>query len=381
MQVFKLYVQLLKRHSKSLLLYMGIFLSVFIIFGVMSHSINKTGQFNETKPSITIVDQDQSPLSQSLIKFLELKCKIESVDETNLEDALFYGQVSCIVTIQPGFSEDYSAITTLKRENEATSMLTEQYINDYLNTFNSYQTLTDLDMNNIHEKIMEQHLSSNQISFFEGTSQDIDGKVVLRQSYFNYASYVIICAMITIVSLITKSLNDKEIRKRNTVAPIKSIYIPLQSFIGHLIFTILLWLVFIIVILLLGSDLSSPVGLTYTLNSFIFSLVALSISFLCASFTINHPHSDELISSFTNIIGLGMAFLGGAFVPQMMLSESVLRVSRFIPSYWYVLINDKLVEMTQPTTEIFKYMGIQCLFAGAFFVLGLIVFQHKQRKF
>ena len=41
-----------------------------------------------------------------------------------------------------------------------------------------------------------------------------------------------------------------------------------------------------------------------------------------------------------NILGLGMSFLCGIFVPQAFLGNTVLAIGRFLPAYWYVRITN-----------------------------------------
>lgn len=174
------------------------------------------------------------------------------------------------------------------------------------------------------------------------------------------------------------SMNNSEIRKRNLAAPIKSVSMNIQMVLGNLTFSIGLWLLFMIIISAFSNNMLNSIGFTYMLNSLVFFLVALSIAFLAANLIVNTAHPTELLSAITNILGLGMTFLGGAFVPQKLISDSVLAISRFTPTYWYVLVNDKLVDLSEPTLEIFQYIGIQSLFAVACFILSMVVYKNKR---
>ena len=58
-----------------------------------------------------------------------------------------------------------------------------------------------------------------------------------------------------------------------------------------------------------------------------------------------------------------MSFLCGIFVPQNLLSDGVLAVGKFLPAYWYIVINDMLA-LSEQTFDLHVYLqglGIQYL--------------------
>ena len=71
---------------------------------------------------------------------------------------------------------------------------------------------------------------------------------------------------------------------------------------------------------------------------------------------------------------------GGIFVPQWLLGERVLKVSEFLPAYWYVKANNMLFGING---EIYSdkgfltYLGIEMLFAVMLFALVMLVFKTK----
>ncbi len=76
----------------------------------------------------------------------------------------------------------------------------------------------------------------------------------------------------------------------------------------------------------------------------------------------------------SNIIGLGLSFLGGIFVPLQYMSKGVLRFSKLLPTYWYVVTGEAIDNINNSVAEydiIFRNMGIQLLFAAAFFAIAV----------
>ena len=78
-----------------------------------------------------------------------------------------------------------------------------------------------------------------------------------------------------------------------------------------------------------------------------------------------------------------MSFLCGIFVPQSMLSDSVLKAGQFLPAYWYVRANNMLFGISGEvfqTRTFLQYLGVECLFAGALFALIFAVQKAKHDR-
>ena len=115
----------------------------------------------------------------------------------------------------------------------------------------------------------------------------------------------------------------------------------------------------------------------YLLNSFILTIVALTLAFFVGSFL----KSEELISAVVNVLSLGMSFLCGVFVSMDVLGKGVLTVAHFLPVYWYEIVNNILagnkVLSSSQMTELYQGLGIQLLFAAA--LLGAALVLRKNR--
>lgn len=120
-------------------------------------------------------------------------------------------------------------------------------------------------------------------------------------------------------------------------------------------------------------------GLIYIVNSFIFTMCALTIAFLIATIVNN----KNAINGIVNVIALGSSFLCGAFVPVEWLPKTVLTIAHLIPTYWYIQTNELL-----KTIEVFNFetlkpvivnMGIILVFAVIFVVITNVVTKKKRR--
>lgn len=118
----------------------------------------------------------------------------------------------------------------------------------------------------------------------------------------------------------------------------------------------------------------------YALNAFAFSIVVLALSYLFGM-TLKNIKSLTLVST---VVSLGLAFLGGVFVPLEMLSSSTLMVSRFIPCYWYVLANNTISKLSnfnwENVSEVFNYITLQLIVALALFIVFFVYSRLRSKQ-
>ena len=91
--------------------------------------------------------------------------------------------------------------------------------------------------------------------------------------------------------------------------------------------------------------------------------------------------SENALSFLTQVLGLGMAFLCGMFVPVEFLPASVIAVGRFLPLYWYVRANNMIFGLASEAMSVSTVMlclGIQVLFAVVIYAVSLIVKKQKR---
>ena len=89
------------------------------------------------------------------------------------------------------------------------------------------------------------------------------------------------------------------------------------------------------------------------------------------------------MSIVSNTFGLGFAFLGGVFVPLDIFSDTLLIVSRFTPTYWYVTANNAIGELgkfSEMTAEIAQSFIIEGIYAIVLLAVGMLVNRMKARE-
>jgi ABC-2 type transport system permease protein len=75
----------------------------------------------------------------------------------------------------------------------------------------------------------------------------------------------------------------------------------------------------------------------------------------------------------SQIVGLGMSFLCGAFIPQTMLGSGVLAIGKLFPVYWYVRATDLLSgAQTGTMTDVWICFGVLAGYILLFLLLTIL---------
>ena len=198
---------------------------------------------------------------------------------------------------------------------------------------------------------------------------------------YRYLAYPILAIMLMGITSIMLAFNDAEVSRRNSCAPLSPVKANLQMFLGNAMFTVIVWgLLCLISVALSGSFNLGPGVRLLCLNAFIFSIVALSIAFLAGQFIKNGVAQAAL----TNVVSLGASFISGVFIPQYFLGTTVLKISSFLPFYWYIKAVDTIGNLSAYTFEdirpIIGDMLIQLGFAAAIIIIALVASKQKKIK-
>jgi len=383
MQVFKVYFKIIKNNLSEILIY----LAVFLLLAILLTSLNTANQaegFTQTKCKIAFINNDKNTaLTEGLKNYLYKNSQIVDIkdDKKLLSDALFYREIEYIVKVPAGFCEAFkngkeARLEIIKVPESISSVYMDNMINKYLNTAKLYLN----NMNNISEEelisYIEQDLSEQaNISLLnEKTAQS---KNYLY--YFNYSAYSIPAMLILGVCCVMMVFNKTDLKRRNLCSPVKSKNINIQLILGNLTFAFAAWfIVSAASIIIYKKDMFTVSGLLFLLNSLVFTLSVLSISFLIS----NIIKSRTAMSAAANVVALGSSFISGVFVPQSMLGEKVLNIASFTPTYWYIKTNNIVAGLTEFNMRylsvVFRNIFIIFVFALAILAITLVIM--KQRK-
>ncbi len=303
-------------------------------------------------------------------------------DGKNLQDALFFRQIEYILKVPEGFSESILKEKIIKLQRTAVpdstgSVYIDSLVNKYLNTAVLYiKNLRNITEDQLISYIEEDLTNETQVYVNNFGNRTSNGNVVY---YFNYLAYSIQASLILGVCAVMLVYNNIDIKRRNLCSPLKPKYMNFQMILGNLSFAVLCWLILISASLFIhGEYMITSNGLLLLLNSFIFTIASLSLSFLLA----NIVKSRNAMSGAANVFALGSCFISGVFVPQEFLGKQVLDIAAFTPTFWYVKANNLIVGMTNFNSEnlipVINCMLIVMGFAIALLSVSLVII--KQRR-
>ena len=377
MTVFNTFWKVINKYKGTIIL----FTVMLVAFGgINTTPSNNSLDFTNDKPDIIIINNDQNKgLTKNLISYLKENTNVKNIKEEEIDDALFYRQVNYIIYIPKNYRNDIlSGINPkidIKTTGDYDSSLAEMILTRYLKTQEVYSKTTSNEEELI-EKINTNLKTKSEVSI---TSTVNTGKTSKVSRYYNFASYSIMYTIIFIICMVLSSFNEKVIKKRTIISSMN--YKTHNKLIlkASFLYSIIVWLLFMVLgIILFPDTIISLRGLIYTINAFVFTFASLTLALLISSLSSN----KNVITGIANVVCLGSAFLCGAFIPTTWLPETVIKISRIFPTYWYVNSNDLLTSLEKinlNTLEpIIINMLVVLLFSLIFIVLTNIISKKKQ---
>jgi ABC-2 type transport system permease protein len=385
MQVYKAFFKVIYKNISQFIIYVVIFLFFAIVLSkVYTNPVNTN--FTETKVNVAFINYDKnSKLVEGLKKYLNKNANLVNIedDTQKLQDALFFRQVEYIVKVPEGFTKGLLSGKNVQLQkttlpSSTSSIYMDNIINKYLNTAKTYTiNIKDLSEEQLISYVDKDLSQKTEVRLNSYGSQTIKGEKV--GYYFNYLAYSLFAILILGICSVMMVFNDTDLKKRNLCSPVKLRNMNLQMILGNLSFALLAWLIMILAsFIIYSSYMVTANGLLLLLNSFVFTLAALSISFLIG----NIIKSRGAMSAAANVFSLGTCFISGVFVPQALLGKTVLTIASFTPTYWFIKANNDIVNIVnfkmENLTPIFTNMLIILGFAVAILSVTLVVTKQKR---
>ena len=344
-----------------------------------NNDITKT--FESELPDIAIVNKDENKsLTNNLINYLDKNTKIRNIKEKDLEDALFYRDISYIIYIPENYTNDLlnnkNKEINIKTNNNYDASLSELILTRYLKAQNimlKQSTNENEIINNINE-VLETQVNINL------TSKQNVSNIEKTATYFNFASYSITAVVIFIICLVLSSFHQKEVNKRIIISSTNYKKNNKWVLIASTLFASIVCTFYIILgLILLKEPLLNIKGILYIINTTIFTFTTLTLALLIS----NLIYNKNAITALVNVISLSQAFLCGAFIPAKYMPDKVLQIAQILPARWYIKSNDILKSLEtitlNNTNEIIINMIVMLIFAIIFITLTNIVSKNKQK--
>ncbi len=373
MIVFKTILKILNKLKGMLILYT--FMLVMITF--INQTSNNETSFLESKPSIAIVNEDDSLITNDFIDYMDKHCIIKNLAPKNIDDALFYRSINMVVYIPKDFGENLlSNNVTLeyKASGDEASSYTKMLIEKYIKTVLIYKDYySDEELINHVNNLLK--LDAN----VEVKTKLETSKLERMTRYFNFLNYALLAGSVYCISMILASIKEEKVKKRTIISSFdyKKYDRIVLGTLSIVIFGI--WLLYMLLsIILFKNTIFTSNGLAYILNSFVFTIASLCIGYLIGNITQN----KNAIAGIINVVALGSSFLCGCFVPVEYMPDYALKIAHIFPTYYYVSNNEiiKTIEAFNPTLikSLLKNGFAIVLFSLLFILLTNYISKKKQ---
>lgn len=384
MIIYKTYFKVVKRLLPVLMIYLGVFIAIMFANAMNMNKYEDSG-YTSNKVEVAIFNKDDGELSRGLEEYIGSKNDIVELenDKETLQDALYYRTVEYVLFIPEGFSKELSKgkhidIEKIQVPNSYSAYYVDNMIDKYLNMIQDYMLVSKLSVQEAVEQT--EKMLSSEVEVQMLNEEYIDGGTVVAQS-LNFSAYTIMSIVILSVGITIGVFNKKNVKARNAVSPTSSRKIGLVQIICNLLLVfIIVTINYAIVIMFLGKNIKLANSIILYMNIFVCGLVALAIAFLVS----NLIKSKDGQTAAANVIALGGSFITGVFIPLEMLDDSVKLMGSFLPTYWFVKVNNEVATISGGGLEQFReplsWIGIQLLFAVSILVVGLVINKEWKSK-
>lgn len=363
MTVFYNYLKIQKKHLPTILMYVGICVGVSVLISIVNSGGGSS--FVSTESSAAVINRDDSRIAEAFTDYVKENSEVIDigVSENDMKDALFERKVDAVFTIPEGFGEELMAgkdprILIRKVPDSTESHFIEMQYNNYIDLVKVYAEAgyTQDEAAGAAEKALA---SQVRVRLLDEKSSDLEN----LGSYYNFASYGFMASLLFATGLSMLAFRRRPLLDRTVSSGIRGASMDLQILLANSLLSVMVFAVFFALASVIYRDtVFSVQGLLMSANALAFTLCISAIAFFAGMLI----KKREAASGIANVFSLGSAFLCGAFVPQSMLGESVLRLGRLLPAYWYILSNDQLKMITDTADADFSFYIKDLLILAAY---------------
>lgn len=392
MSVFKSYFHLFRRNLGFVLMYVGIMTLITVLF--FTYNGSRAGELtvSTSEYRLAVFNQDEGEeVADALSAFLQSKTQPVTLkpDDKSIRDALFYRELDYVVRIPSGFSKALLAgempkVETYQSPNDYVYRYVDAYLNSFLSTYLAYQQADpNLSPEAILNHVRQDLQTETRMVGAQPENSDLSWVSNMSQ-YTVMMSYGLLGALIHGIGMVLCGMMNRETIQRNRVSSIGEGRFNLLLTLGSLATSLLIWLVFMVLgILKVGlpeKGLLDPRLLVMAGYSLLFLVVCLSLVLFLISFTKN----KNILQASSNVISLGMSFLGGIFIPLSLLGSGLVRIARFLPTYWYATGLNAIREAgglsDTAKQALLTGAGMMVLMAAVLLTLSMAVNKYKRQK-
>ena len=373
----KTVLKIAKKALPSVIIYCCIFCGLMIAFTFLAGR-DQEKNFQATQMDILLEDGDDSVLSRAVREYLAAENEVSTeYDKALVSELLFTGMADYAVYIADGFEESFLAGAEggIERQSIRANVV---FLDQKLEMFFRY-VRAELALGKTMEEACDAVLLNCKN---QAETVVMSGKSALLMVpgyyFFSYLSYILPAVLIMVLGPIMYAFYKKDVKMRTDCGYVSVRRQNLTIVGGIAVVAMIFWgLLMVLGFAVYGRDFTVTTYLCGMLNSFLFLLVSIAISVLIGILV----RGSDALNGASNLIGMGMAFVCGVFVPAELLPDYVNRIAEFLPVSWYMKNVKLLFEgdgMTEYLRTFFGNCGVILIFAVAIFCIFLVAV--KKRK-
>lgn len=385
MRAFKYALRVVAAHPAYLVVY-AVVLSLMGVFLAGALTTGDDPAYEPARPAVAVVDRGGGELAEGLRAFLAEGCDLVAVDDEPfaLQDAVARGEAACVVVVPAGYTEafldaaraggDAPVLEVAYSFDSLAGTLASSEVDQYLGLVRAAAVLQPdapaVELARRAAQAGEERAEVETVTPPGGTA--VGSSLVF---YLKWCSYTLTAAVVVSVGVLMGAFNRTDLRRRSIVSPVSSLTLGLHEAGAALVVALG------VVALMLGLGWAAFGGSVAalppeTLGLMVLDAVALALVPLSLGFLMGQLGANEMVvNAVGNILGMVLAFLGGAWVPLSLMPEVVATLARFTPVYWYTDALDRCAYLTDPTAEalgaVLGDIGLVALFAAVVFVAAL----------
>lgn len=389
MQVFKLYFKLLRSNKGILIMYFAIFLTVALVISnaQLVDGNNNQEAMKEEILTITIIDEDQKSFGNGLKEYFSSGNDIVDMeyDEPKILDKLYWRKLDYALVIPKGFEEsllDEDVKDMTLKCMKVPGYFDASFFESELSLYTS--KLTSLlkagySVEDAQKQLLDLQDEQTKVELATFVNANQNDK---STTFLAYVPYLFITLGMNGIGLILLTFNAPLVRARMECSS-TTMKTRIAGLLGGILLYGMLLMVTVIVVVAIVSkgrifmDVRFPY---FLINMFGMLLFSLSLGF----FTGTIAKNQDVVNGLVNVLSIGLCFLGGVFVPYEFFGDAVLKVAKFVPTYWYAVTNTKIGAMTEMTSalanDVFWQVGLVFGYALVIFAVTIVIIANRRKQ-
>ena len=335
MIVYKYFLKLAYRLKS----YAIIFLVIFMAMG-LSQVIgnNEVTGFKDTQYKVLIRDESDgsSEIVNALIASLQKdhKVTLTTISDNSMKEAVYANDVDGALWIPSDVDTRINNGEAVKMEigNSLNGNILREYVNSYIRYAVVLKNQGNFNVENMN-KILSEQATVSVISK-DNTLKGDDYYVKFGEIYFAYTPFVYISVFIFLLGLIFAKLETDEVAKRIVIGMKSVNQVMIEKFLGGLtVVGIIVGINLLFVAIVAPSFYVSAGAPKALMLTFASALTAYALAFLCSVIIGDNTYG---YSAASTVVGMGLSFISGIFVPLELLNPVAISIAKFFPVYYVI---------------------------------------------